>query len=416
MLLKNIFVAFLFCAAFLPMLAAGEFRTILGGDNKTIEEGYTFDTTYSHWAFLNPSLHAGHVTTGDFSIMTRSDIHGQHTLDENEAKIRIFFKPYIRVRTTARRSSNVPGNDNWQVNKLADGVCYERVFSRDSNQVKAIVSVKLIPNKAYVICDAVLENTGKRACSVEYSPEFTFLRNDVQPLDLTLRRQRVRYENGVRSNFWSNETTVLDQRFTNSFWWRRVAPNAEFSRSVNREIIPFTHEKLPAPNLFGFSNLMGKTTLVWDLAQAPKIVGLDIGWDAGHADAVPNWKMVLEPGEKKQIAFRLLTVKGLQHFDDVGEDWVFGYNPEGDLLQVQAAPLQNQDRLSVTVTVNDARSNQVVISQRSEVAAMTPFTPGRVDIRASIPFQPNNSYPVKLLLNSLADNSKILEISGNLVP
>lgn len=413
MMVKHIVSLLLFILS-LSVLPGGEYQTIYGGKEKNVEEGFTFYNKYCQMAFLNPSLHRRSITGGDFSIMLRSDTANQHTLEENEAKLRLFFKPDIVVRSTARRPALIPGEGIWRMEKISDGIKYLRNYVNETHNLQCVLTVIMPPDRAQFNVELTLENTGKRSCAVEFTPQFTFLRNDVEPLHLTLRRQMTRYSGGQRKSFFCNESTELNGKYQ-SYWWRRAAQDLEFVSYFNRECIPFGHERLVAPDMFGFTGLAGNSVLIWDLAEAGKIKELDVSWEAGHGDAMPIWAMTLGAGEKKQIKFRVLTVKGMIHFDELGSDWIFGYDPRGDLLEILATPLVDNDRISITTTVNDAR-NQVLVSQRSEVAAMTPFKPGRISLRTSVPFQNYVNYPVKLILHSLLDNSLILEVAGNIVP
>ncbi|MBE6366603.1 MAG: hypothetical protein E7052_01670 [Lentisphaerae bacterium] len=416
--MSKIFILLLYLIfALQPQFCSGsDYKTILGGKDKNVEEGLIFSNKYAQMAFLNSSIHSGSITGGDFGIMPRSDVNGKHTLDESEARIRMFLRPDVRVRTAMRRPTAIHGEADWLLQKAPQGVKYSRKYKRDSYEVNAFLQVVMDPVNARIDFETVLHNSGKRACLVDFTPEFTFLRNGVEPLQLELRREIIRYVDGVRKNFLNNETTIMDPKNRNSWWWRRVARDYKgFKNYFNREIIPFTHPRLIPPDMFGFTELLGNTTLIWVPDKASSMNQLTVEWEAEHGSAAPLWTYKLEPGEKKTVKFRMLTVKGLRHFDEVGDRWVFGYHAEGDLLSVLAVPLAPHDRLSLTTTVSDSH-NQVLINQRSEIAAMTPYAPGKVDLRASTPFQINAVYPIKLLLSSLEDNSRILEAAGNIVP
>ena len=397
------------------LVNADEYRTILGGKNKDVEEGLVFSNKYAQMAFLNSSLHNSNITRGDFAVMPRTDVNKKHTLDEAEARIRLFVMPDVRVRTVMRRPTTIHGENDWQLKKAPGGVEYLRTYKRDSSCINANMSVQMDPVNAQIWFTVNFVNSGKRTCAIEFTPEFTFLRNGVEPLELVLRRESIRYVDGVRKSFLNNETTVLDGK-NRSYWWRRVARDSkDFGNYFNREVIPFTHPRLVPPDMFGFTGLLGNSTLIWDLGKNIALNKLDVEWEAEHGSVTPVWAFKLDAGQKQTIKFRLITIKGMRHFDEVGDKWIFGYSAENDLLRVLTVPLAPHDRLSLTTTVSDSH-NQVLINQRSEIAAMTPYAPGKVDLRAATPFQLNAVYPVKLLLSSLEDNSRILEVSGNIVP
>ena len=69
----------------------------------------------------------------------------------------------------------------------------------------------------------------------------------------------------------------------------------------------------------------------------------------------------------------------------------------------------------MTFSISDVR-NQVLVNQRNELPATTPFTPAKVDFRSTVPFQINAGYSFKLVLATLTDNTQLLESSGNMTP
>ena len=415
---NKLLIAGLLVLSVTALFAAPEkYTVILGGKNKDIEEGFVFGNKYCQIAFLNPSLHGGGITGGDFNIMQRRDVTGKHTLDESEACHRIFFKPDVKVSSTGRRVRAVYGSENWALTKIDKGVNFHRKFVSAACSVSADIAVTFDPEKAQVFCRATIKNNGSGSAKVEVLPEFIFLRNDIQPLELIMERAFVRYENGKRKQIRGYEKTLLGGG-GRDYWWRRVARDCkDFTNYFNRERIPFTHARLVPPQQFGITGLAGKGTLIWDLGENPaeKITYLDVIWEAVRGNINPAWRIELKGGEQKNIEFRMLTLRGLTRFDSVNKDWVFSFQTGNDLCVIQSVPLKPQDKLTIAATVNDSRNNQVVINQRSELAAMTPFTPSRVEWRSAAEFQNHVIYPVKLTIGTFGGQN-IMDAGGSIIP
>lgn len=403
--------AMLLCSGF---LLGDSYKTILSDKDKQTEEGYVFSNTYCQMAFLNPSLHSGRITTGDFEVMPRQDVRGKFTLDEDEAKLRIFFKPAMKVFSLGGRRRPVHGEGNWSLVKAPGGVKFSRFFTGGLNSVQADLSVVMDKKTAQIFFDLTLENNGNSECNVEFNPLFSFLRNDVTPLDLSVQRSVVRYVDGKRAVVFCNEQTVLDGD-SQHYWWRRVArDHKDFLNYFNRERIPFNHARLVPPGNFALTGLVGKASLVWDMQQS-KLAKLEIGWEGVHAEATPVWSINVKPGEKQQIKFRMLTLRGLNRVDLIKDDWVFGYATDRDLLNIQSVPLQPRERLAIIATVTNSRNGQVMINQRSELVAMSPLQPGKMEWRAPQQFQSGASYAIKVSMVPVDSSKALVEVSGNII-
>ena len=389
-------------------------KTILGGKGKKVEEGFIASNAYCQMGFLNPSKHIGSVAVNDIDVITRQDTAGKFTLEERESKIRLFFKPSLRVTTVARRPRTVRGDGDWTLEKIPGGVKYSRTHSDALNNIALEISAVLDSKKAQVNFAVKLENSGNGECRIDFSPEFNFLRHDVQPLELTLRRAMALYYNGARNEFFYNEKTVLNGAYR-SYWWRRVNPdNKEFLSHFNRERIPFNHSRLKSPEVFGLTGLAGDAALIWDMGKTT-LDKLDVRWEGVLTGIEPIWDMTLKPGEKRELTFRLLTLRGLEQIDAVQDDWVFSYTLEDDLLYIQALPLMPQQRLAMQGALSDSRNNQVLINQRAEMAAMNPFTPGRMEWRAANKFTTGVTYPIKVTMSPISGRSVLIESSGRII-
>lgn len=421
--MKNrVFIAFLLFFCVIAAFADDkDFDVILGGQNNNVEEGFTYNGTFHQIAFINPSLHSGNIVGGDFAIMQRRDVNNRHTLDEDEAKVRLFFKPEIRVKSLGRRSRMIHGAEKWKLVKKDRGVAYSRIYANAAGSMKSSINVQSDPVRAQLYVEVKLENIGFSDCQVEFSPVTTFLRNDVQPFNVVMPRSLIRYTDGKRTYIMFNEKTLLNSNWRN-YWWRTAAKDCrDFLNAFNRERIPFNHPRLLAPDKFALTGLVGKSALIWDLEESfknnEKLAALELSWDAGRGDAVTNWSVNLKRGEKKTIRYRIITLRGLNSFADIRGDWVLGYsiNESCDLLQIQAVPVLPQDKHSVAATVNDSRNNQVLVNQSSEVAAMSPFTPCKLEWRPDSLFQHGVVYVIRMKLSSV-EGKGIFEQLANIVP
>ncbi len=393
----------------------GKYEKILGGKEKKIVYGYTYYNEYAHAAFVNPSLFSSKARKSSFAIMPMMTENDRPTYDDLEAKVRFFFKPGLMVRTVGRRSQAVNGTADWKIEKIADGVKYSRTFERGSCTLQAIINAKLLPGKAVMQIECSLKNTGERDCKLESSFGFAFLKNDVAPMNLTIQRESARFVHGVRTSFRINELTRMDGK-TSSYWWRRVVKDQSvFSNYLDRERIPFNLPRVVAPEIIGVSDLIGKNTLVWDFRKTPKLSELDVSWEGECGYLVPVWSSTLKAGESFDINFRVLTVKGVSRFDMLTDNWVFGYQPDGTSLKVNALPLKPSGRIRANISVND-ESGVPVVTYPGELPSMTPFLPAKLDLRSSVPFKLNGGYPVKIVLATLENNSRILEVDSTIVP
>lgn len=395
----------------LTLIAAGtEYKTILGGKGKNVDEGLIYGNSYCLMGFLNPSKHIGSLTANDVDIITRQDVSGKFTLEEKESKLRVFCKPELRVTTVARKPRTVRGDGEWSLEKIPGGVKYTRTHADAANNIDAVISAVMDEKAAQVNFVFTVENSGNGTCKVDLSAVFNFLRNDVQPLDLTVRRSMVRYHNGQRNEFFYNEKTLLDGSLR-YYWWRRVSPdNKEFISHFNRERIPFNHSRLKTPEIFGLTGLAGKGALIWDMGKTA-LSKLDISWEGVLAGVEPIWNIVLKPGEKREMKFRLLTLRGIDQIDAVKGDWVFSYSLEDDLLHVEALPLVQQQGLRMQAALTDSRNNQVLVNDNALMAAMNPFVPGKIEWRAASKFVSGVNYPIKVTVTRDRDRSVLAEAS-----
>ena len=402
--------AVLFLLALTVISVGSEYKTILGGKAKNVEEGLVYGNSYCLMGFLNPSKHIGALAVNYIDGVTRQDVNGKFTLDENESKLRVFFKPDLRVTTVARKPRTVRGNGDWNLEKIPGGVKYSRTHADSTNNIDAVFSAVLDKKSAQVNIAVTVENSGNGTCRVDCSTLFNFLRNDMNPLDLTIRRSMVRYNNGQRTEFFYNENTLLDgsQRY---YWWRRVSPaNKEFISHFNRERIPFNHSRLKTPEIFGLTGLAGKGVLIWDMGKTP-LSKLDISWEGVLGGVEPIWNLVLKPGEKREMTFRVLTLRGIDQIDAVKGDWVFAYSLEEDLLHLKALPLVPQQGLRMQAAVTDSRNNQVLVNDNALMAAMNPFVPGKIEWRAASKFVSGVNYPIKVTVTRDRDRSVLTEAS-----
>ena len=84
-------------------------------------------------------------------------------------------------------------------------------------------------------------------------------------------------------------------------------------------------------------------------------------------------------------------------------------------LRVFCAPLKPEKRVSLNLTVEDSQGHSLVI-RRGEMAATSPLQPGKLIYRTSAPLQPLDRYPIQVQLDSIADNSRLLEVKGAVTP
>jgi hypothetical protein len=141
--MTNKFIVTFYCLAALSnvFLSGSEYTTIWGGEKKNIDQGCIFYNKYCQTAFMNPSRFGARVKAADFAVMPHKDVDNKATYEEEAAKIRLFFRPDVSVRTAGRRTQTVTGQANWVISKIKDGVVYTRKYKRNSSEVKTEITV-----------------------------------------------------------------------------------------------------------------------------------------------------------------------------------------------------------------------------------------------------------------------------------
>jgi len=403
------------CVAGVFSLTGAEHIDILRGEENKVHCGFVFGNRYGTVGFLNPSTSSSRVYPDDFNVIPRQNMQGKRAAEEHEARVRLFFRPDIRLRTVGRRPMVIHGKKNWELGKLKNGVSYSRTFVRGSNRGEVTITVTMPEDRAEMFVEYTVKNTGTSAFTANSVLGTSFLRNGLMPLDFFVQREMVRYINGERTAFRGNEYTVLDSK-VQSYWWRRLIKEpGVFQNYYNRERIPFDHKLMIKPEMFGFTKLAGNNVLIWDLGKDCGINRLDINWESEVATASPEWIQRVEPGKEHKIKFRLMMFKDLRRVDLIGKDWIFGFYANGELLTVQVVALHTVSGTQLAVTVNDENS-QTLVNQRSEMPSISPFTPGQIVMRAASAFRYSSVYPIKVVMGYLKDNSNFLEITENIVP
>lgn len=415
--MKNFFgcIFCFLCAVGGFSLPGAEHIDILRGDENNAHCGYVFGNRYCTVGFLNPSTASSRINAEDFVVIPRKNLQGENTVDVRETRVRLFFRPDVRLRTVGRRLFAMHGEKNWKLEKLDDGVKYSRSFVRGGSRGEVIITVTMPKERAEMFVEYTVKNTGNTICAVDGMLSFSFLRNGLMPLDLFMQRQMVRDIDGKRTTFLGNEHTVLDTN-VQSYWWRRLIKEpGVFHSYYNRERIPFDHKLMIKPEIFGFFKLAGSNALIWDMGKNSSINFLDVAWENEVATVSPDWEYRIEPGKECKVKFRLLTLKDMRRADLIGKNWVFGFYANADLLTVQAVSLRPAQGTQLTVTVSD-ENHQMLINQRSEMPSISPFTPGQISMRAASAFRYSSVYPVKVVMGYLKDNTNFLEITANIVP
>ena len=405
-MVKNFFIPVLLMLGItVSPLNGGDFRKIEIGHDPKIEIGLEFENKYCQIVALNPSAYSGKPSLDDFNhTMPRKDLNDVATVDEAESKLRLFYRPVLRVSTVGGRSLGVPGVKDWRFDTTGGRLRYKRDFSRNNAFLKSEFEVEALPGQAAVLLHVRLKNTGKQTCKVECGSEFIFLKGDLAPLNLMLQREIGRYVNGSRLAYRTNEYTRMTGNYQ-SYWWRRVVKEQNvFINYHNRERIPFGMQRLVAPEMFGVLGLPGSGALIWDMKESEKLSVLEVSWDAWSGKLTPTWELQLKPREEKNITFRLLTLRGVTAVNALSDNWVFGYKANGDILQIIATPLADQWRIALSATVSDS-DKKVIIQQRYEMTASSPFKPGKVEMGATASFLSNHIYPLKLVLNTMPNAS-----------
>ncbi|MBE6402137.1 MAG: hypothetical protein E7039_00255 [Lentisphaerae bacterium] len=398
-----------------------EFRNItVGKGDKTVEAGIVAGNMYSEVALLNPSVHRAMIKHEEFGLyMPSKDSDNRSTYDEEKAKIRMFFKPGLRTWSAKGRRSYLVGEDRWSVEKSGDVVKYFRNWKRNNNKIASEVRICMDEKKAEFIVEGIFTNKGRSDCAVEFSPQFTFLR-EADPV-LLIPRKYSDYINGNQKYFAYGEKVVLNNTKGRNYFWRKAAKNdtSGFVDYVARERIPFTNPNIDRVNMLGFVQLPGKTNLIWDIknaADAESLQYVEFGWENNTGDAVFAWNIYLKRNETKKVRFRVITVKGLSRFDAVSEDMVVGYGIEGkDKLRIEMAPLSPLGISQLYGEIVNAHNKHVLIKQSSELAEMQPFTPGRMEWRSTAVFERSASYPINMTLHS-KEGKLLLKSDGVIAP
>ena len=398
-----------------------EFRTIgESRGNKKNEVGIVAGNTYSEVALLNPSVHRAIIKYEEFgAYLPAKDILNRSTYDEEKAKIRMFFKPGLRAWETQGRRSYLIGDGRWTLEQQGKTVKYFRSWKRGNNKVTSEINVYMDDKKAEFIVEGVFTNKGRSDCAVEFSPQFTFLRD--QDLTLIIPRKHSDDINGKQKDFFYAEKVILNNAKGRKYFWRRVAKgdNSGFIDYVARERIPFTNPNIARVDMLGFVQLLGKSSLIWDIknaAEAESLQYAEFGWEINMGDAVLSWNVDLKRNETKKVKFRVLTVKGLSRFDAVSNDMVVGYGvEEQNKLKIEMAPLRPLGISQLSGKVISARNKHVLIHQSSELAEMQPFSSGSMEWRATFAFDRSSSYPIEMTLHSKSGDL-LLESDGVIVP
>ena len=416
--MRKAFVSFL-CGLAIAFTAASlygaEHIDMWRGDKNRVHCGIIYGNSYGMGGFLNPSTSASRIHVDDFMNIPCVTVNGTRTADEREARSRFFLRPDVRIRTIGRRSIAMHGENPWQLDKIANGVKYSRVFSYGGNKVAVEISAIMPPDRSEMIVEYTVKNSGNVSCSMESMFNFSFLRNDVEPLEVAIQREMVRFINGERITLRCNEHALLDGK-VKYYWWRKLIKEQDISGNYhNREKIPFNSGQMVRPEVFGCFKLKGGNTLVWDLGKNSDIDLLDMSWEGEVASIMPVWKKEIEAGKVYKGKFRLLLFKGMPRIDLVGKKWVFGFLCNVDKLKIYAVALQPVESSLLVATVND-ENNLLLINQRCEIPSITPFSPGSSEMRAAYAFRSSSVYPIKVILSRVRDNFKILELSEHVIP
>lgn len=418
MRMRKAFVSFL-CGLAIVFTAASlrgaEHIDIWRGGKERVHCGIVYGNNYGMAGFLNPSTSASRIYQDDFVNIPRVTVKGTATADEREARARFFLRPDVKIRTIGRRSMVMHGKTQWKLEKIANGVKYSRDFVYGGNTVSVEITAVMPPEQAEMFVEYTVKNNGEVSCSMESMFNFSFLRNGVEPLEVSIQRETARFINGERTTLRCNEHTVLDGK-TKYYWWRKqIKDQKAVGNYYNREKIPFNNSQMHRPEVFGCFKLKGGNTLVWDLGKNSDVDLLDMSWEGEVASIMPVWQKELAPGKVYKGKFRMLLFKGVPRIDLVGKKWVFGFFCNEDKLKIYAVALQPVESSLLVVTVND-ENNLLLINQRCEIPSITPFTPGTSEMRAAYAFRSSSVYPIKVILSRVRDNHKILELAENIIP
>ena len=399
---------------------SADYRVLIAGKEKPVETGIIGSGKYSEVALLNPSVHRAAVKYEEFDMhMPAKNIDNRNTYDEDQAKLRLFFKPSIRAWGGGRSRVSLVGEGRWKLAKTEDAALYSRSWKRNAYKVVTDVNISMPDNRAEIIVEGVFTNNGRNDCVVEFAPQFWFIRD--KALTMMLPRQYSDFINGKQKNFSYGEKVELDNTKGRNYFWRKAAKDDHhgFIDYVSRERIPFTNSHVDLIDVFGFVQLPGKNTLVWDLknaADTKTLQYLEAGWDDRTGDALAAWHIPLKRGETKKVKFRLITVKGLSRFDTLSDNMLVGYGVEKDRLKIEMAPLSSLGLSLLHGEVINARDKQVLIKQPAELAEMNPFNPGRMEWRSTVKFERSLLYPIKISLHTKVGNNLLLQNKGVIVP
>ena len=420
---KCFFSVLIFFTALSGVISA-DYRVLLTGkENKTVA-GYIGSNLYSETAFLDPSVHRAAIKLEEFDMyLPRRDSENRSTYDDEKAKIRLFFKPGMRVWGASGRRHFLVGDRLWKVTKNTDSVTYSRNWKRAGQVVFTEITARMAKDKSEIIIEGSFVNKGRNECIVEFSPQFSFTRNN--HLTLFIPRLYSDIIDGKQKKFFYGEKVLLDNSRGRNYFWRRAVKksehNEEDSGFVNfaaRERIPFFNNQINRVDMFGFVNLPGEANFVWDLKNAAEKEALqyiEFGWENGLGEAIAAWQIKLKRNETKKVKFRVITVKGLSRFDVLSENMLVGYGVDKDRLKIEMAPLKQLGISLLHGKVINSHSKQVMIKQQSELAEMQPFNAGKMEWRAPVGFVRNGSYPIKILLQT-SDGKKIMQTDGVIVP
>ena len=408
----------LFTAAFYGNCA--EFRTLtVGRENGKAEVGIAGNNMYSEITMLNPSVHRSAIKREEFSLyMPQVDSDNRSTYDEEKAKIRMFFKPGLRTWAAKGRRSYLVGDGNWKVERSGESVRYFRNWKRSNNSVTSEIKVTMGKQKAEFFVEGIFTNKGRTDCMVEFSPQFSFLRDN--DLVLFIPRKRSDYIDGGQVNFVYGEKVTLNNSKGRNYFWRRAAKNDKtgFVDYVARERIPFINPNVDSVDMLGFVQLPGKSNLIWDVknaAAADSLQSVEFGWENNIGDIIFDWNIALKRNETKKVKFRVLTIKGLSRFDAISDDMVVGYSVEKDRLKIEMAPLSPLGISQLYGEVINAHNKHMLIKQASELAEMQPFNPGKMEWRATAMFDRSASYPIKITLHT-KEGKLLLKSDGVIAP
>ena len=401
-----------------------DYRALVMNNEKKSVAGYIGSNFYSETVFLNPSVHRAAVKLEEFDMfLPLRDSENRTTYDEEKAKIRLFFKPGMRVWSASGRRPFLVGDRLWKQVSSSDAVKYSRNWKRNTNAVFTEVTARMSENKGEIVVEGTFTNKGRGECIVEFAPQFSFTRHS--HLTLLIPRLYNDVIDGKQKSFFYGDKVVLDNTRGRNYFWRRAVRKSEQSNENNgfvdfvaRERIPFTNSKINRVDLFGFVNLPGGSNLVWDLknsAEKEELQYIEFGWENSLGEAIAAWQIKLKRNETRKVKFRVITVKGLSRFDALSENMLVGYGVEQDRLKIEMAPLKPFGTSILNGEVINSYNRQVMIKQQSELAEMQPFNAGKMEWRSTVMFVRNGSYPIKISLQT-SDGKMILRSHGVIVP